>query len=132
VVQVELFDRDSINAQQADMVQDYRHFYFHGDGMDGEERNEFAARSDIARHTLEAMFRPQLRNNIEFITEHSARSILSRMQRWTDEAGLEDVQTRKVCTTLDECSDYLMELTSEPASSRDKVIWPYINNIKYV
>lgn len=121
---------DEIEAQLNDFLKDYRHFHFNRDELDGDEQRDFEERSTVALDTFRAMFGLRL-GNIQFLVDDEEESVRDTLQSWARELAPSINKERQVVTTLAECSDRLMRLTSEHDPS-EPAMWPYIRKIRCV
>lgn len=130
-VEVEFFSEEDIADQLAEMLQLYRHFHLHGDDIseDG-ERIDVEERATLARDTLRAMFQGQLEDEA-FLTEWPEDRALDTLKTWALESRPRAVHANISEMTLQECSQHLMKISSDPIGSQTQAFWPYINKVKY-
>ncbi|RDW75398.1 hypothetical protein BP6252_06540 [Coleophoma cylindrospora] len=126
-IEVDLFNADEIRDQLIELLQSYRHYHLHTETMDEEEKRAIEQKANMAQDTFRAMFRGQL-DNEQFLTEMTNESALAILMSYAQEKP--PISERESTSTLVECSELLMRLTSEQTSPQGPALWPYIRKIK--
>lgn len=129
VVEVERFSIEDLQGQLAELLGYYRNFHVHGDSLDGDARKDLEAKAKLAVDMFQAMFRGNLQDE-DWLLEESQETILAEFQAWMACAFGLQLPSRQVATSLDQCSQLLMELTSEVLDAQEPATWPYIRKIK--
>ncbi|KAK1975437.1 hypothetical protein LZ30DRAFT_605612 [Colletotrichum cereale] len=129
VVEVELFDRDELVDQVAELLMSYRRFHQHAGQMVEEDGVEEAAEeAAIALDTFRAMFRGRMGDEA-FLAAGLEEDVLSAMRSWLEETYPRD-DGEYTMGEAQACSSLLERLTSETAGAREPAVWPYIKTIK--
>lgn len=130
VIDVEFFSEDELIEQVTELFQSYRRYYLHPQDMwDEDERKASEERANVAWDTFQAMFRGRLEIE-QFLRSEPQDSVLATLISWTQEMGRSPVGGRWTRTTLADCSDHLMQLTSNLSSAQEPAVWPYMRKIK--
>ncbi|KAI1844902.1 hypothetical protein JX266_008918 [Neoarthrinium moseri] len=130
IVEVDWYNAVELHGLLMDMLQAYRHYYANGDDMAGEEKQDFAQRSKIADDTFQALFPGRWEDGNPSLTTGSTESAFNTLQSWILELGITNDAQRIIMDTLGECSDYLVNLTSDPSSAGVSAYWPRIKRIR--
>ncbi|KAK5988118.1 hypothetical protein PT974_12258 [Cladobotryum mycophilum] len=128
-VEVETFSIEDINTQIKELLRSFRHYHLQQNDLDAGEREDFEQRANVARDTFRAMFGPRL-NGDQFLLLESESVVLDSVLSWVREVFPSTVSGRHVNSSLAECSDRLMRLTSEVSGNSQPSVWPFIRKIK--
>lgn len=137
VIDVEMFSEDELYEQLSELLGSYRAFKA-GD-------KDESKKAKLAMDTFCSMFRGKLQDE-EWILSTTETVVLDSFKMWAKEALRLGPPVRKVFKTIEECSSWLMPLTSErkdpnpnpnPSESQNPTpdlpyfsVWPYIRRIK--
>ncbi|KAI0540336.1 hypothetical protein GGR58DRAFT_460959 [Xylaria digitata] len=123
---VEIFSEAELMPQLKSLLRDYRHFYLDRDSFGHEEVADMEKRAGVASDTFQAMFPYNFVDKTTFIpgTESEA---LSTLTSWVREFDQSMIQERRSGLGLDECSEFLMQLSSDTSSRTP--LWPWIKKI---
>lgn len=135
-IEVEYFAIEDIQDHFIDLLKSYRMFHFHGEQMENYERKDFEKKANLAQDTFQAAFRNRLGQNEQFLLDPSEQTVLETLRRWTRESirmlvgRAEGVEGRDILADAQQCSNRLLELTSEPTSIIEPSVWPFIRKIR--
>lgn len=93
------------------------------------EKEEWEQRANLALDTFRAMFCCG-RVEEKSLVEESESIARTKLISWACKSLPAEISGRKMASTLLECSELLMHLTSETVSRETTAIWPYIRKIK--
>ena len=117
-------------AQVANNLQSYRQYHLHGQDLaEGDEKEELKERADLAIDTFRAMFRGRL-DSEQFLQTEREEVVLETLRSWAQDLRPSQIDGQQTRSTLTNCSDLLMQLTSDVKSSQERAAWPYIRKIK--
>lgn len=128
-----LFTEAELREQLSKMVLAYRHF--HSAEMEPDEKKHCENQSKLAEDTFEAMFADRSKRALELLhsdmtDEHIVETLLGWAMRLRSS---HDICENAVRSSLKECSDLLMSLTTVTAAVQGSVVaWPYIKKIRCV
>ncbi|KAH0845562.1 hypothetical protein FOPE_10998 [Fonsecaea pedrosoi] len=115
----------------------YRHFHLRtGEDAQDEQSKDLKEKAEVAEHTFQAAFRDHLVDNVQLLKEGTEETVLQKLLIWTRNSGLPLGERpgaspqREVFNEAGQCSDRLIELTSEPNSPNQPSTWPFIRKIK--
>jgi hypothetical protein len=126
---IESFTQEELHDQLQKLLRSYRHFHHTADEIDADDREDLKAQANLARDTFRAMFRGQMQDESMLLSGEEAK-VLTTLCGWVKEAMQRHGPARYNNLITQECSDKLMELSSEPASKEQPANWPFIKNIK--
>ncbi|TID05081.1 Nuclear GTPase SLIP-GC [Colletotrichum higginsianum] len=141
VIDVELFSQEKLMDQITELLQTYRRHHLPSEenetavGADVREVEDVGEVKDVeeqakvAHDTFKAMFRDRLKDE-QVLTTKPKDYVLSTLRSWVLEARPSQIGGIKTRSSLQECSDLLMHLTSETAEATEPAVWPYIRKIK--
>ncbi|KIW75046.1 hypothetical protein Z517_11817 [Fonsecaea pedrosoi CBS 271.37] len=136
-IEMEYFTLDEISSQLTELLQSYRHFHLRtGEDAQDEQSKDLREKAEVAEHTFQAAFRDHLVDNVQLLKEGSEETVLQKLLTWTRNSGLPlgdrpgASPKREVFNEASQCSDRLIELTSEPNSPNQPSTWPFIRKIK--
>ncbi|KAK3322792.1 hypothetical protein B0H66DRAFT_475296 [Apodospora peruviana] len=132
-IEVDLFDRQELRSQLTEMVQAYRRHHMRPPSTDKEEQEDIARRAQVAGHTFQNMFRgPNRLRGGRFVRGESEDVIIETMLQWAEELRPSDLSGRTVQPSREACTEFLIRLTSDSASSdtQTPLAWPYIKKIR--
>ncbi|KAI1348075.1 hypothetical protein F5Y01DRAFT_228690 [Xylaria sp. FL0043] len=125
---VEKFSEAELMPQLQSLLQDYRHFHLNRDSFSSQEEvGDLEKRAGIARDTFQAMFPTAFIGNNTFLSESEAEA-LSTLISWVQSFDKSIIHDRRSELGLDECSSWLMQLSSDTSSERVP-LWPWIKKI---
>ncbi|KAI0803895.1 hypothetical protein GGR55DRAFT_699812 [Xylaria sp. FL0064] len=125
---VEKFSEAELMPQLRSLLQDYRHFHLNRDSFSSQEEvADLEKRAGIARDTFQAMFPAAFIVNNTFLRENEAEA-LSTLISWVQSFDQSIIQERRSGLGLNECSSWLMQLSSD-TSSEGAPLWPWIKKI---
>ncbi|KAI0431968.1 hypothetical protein F5Y09DRAFT_303069 [Xylaria sp. FL1042] len=128
---VERFSEDELVPQLKSLLQDYRHFHLDQNlySSQGEVADlaNLENRAGLARSTFQVMFPEIFKEEDTFLRETEAESI-STLNSWVENFDQSMIQGRRFGLSLDECSSWLMQLSSDTSSERTS-LWPWIKKI---
>ncbi|OAL35776.1 hypothetical protein AYO20_04926 [Fonsecaea nubica] len=136
-IEMEYFTLDEISSQLTELLQSYRHFPLRtGQDAQDEQWKDLREKAEVAEHTFQAAFRDHLVDNVQLLKEGSEETVLQKLLTWTRNSGLPLGERpgaspkTEVFNEAGQCSDRLIELTSEPNSPNQPSTWPFIRKIK--
>ncbi|KAK6227425.1 hypothetical protein QIS74_00980 [Colletotrichum tabaci] len=141
VIDVELFSQEKLMDQITELLQTYRRHHLPSEENetavgavvreveDVGEVEDVEEQAKVAHDTFKAMFRDRLKDE-QFLTTKPKDYVLSTLRSWVLEARPSQIEGIKTRSSLQECSDLLMHLTSETAEATEPAVWPYIRKIK--
>lgn len=133
VVEVEYFTYDEIREQVIELLRSYRHLYLNSGEIDAIDRKDFEERASLAQDTFRAMFGDRMQGSERFLLDSSEESALSQLMQlareteYLSQKGL--ASHKRQLTDSNQCSDYLMQLTSDHKGPQGSP-WPFIRKIK--
>lgn len=127
---MELFSIDDIMEQMSELVRSYRNYHLNHIHMDPAEKEECKENAQTARDTFRTMFRGLI-DSEQFLINDPENAVLGTLRSWAEQIRPSPIGERGVGLMLGECSDLLLQLTSEQTSAREPPAWPYVRKIKY-
>ena len=131
VVETDWFDEEEIEQQLSQLLAAYRHFHLHSHELDSDDMQSHEEAANGARDVFVALFQGRLSDHDVLITEPK-ESLLEEMRSEIQRRGLREMERRRVPAIVQECSDYLAELTSERPDRHEPRSWPLIKRIRSV
>ena len=120
---------DEISDQISSLLGSYRHFYFNQDEMEPAEKEDMEEIAKRARDTFRSMFCDRMEDE-RFLVQDSEAKVLRSLISWAADARPSEIRSRESGLSPSSCSTRLMELSSEPASTRHPAKWPFIRKMK--
>ncbi|TGJ78173.1 hypothetical protein E0Z10_g10588 [Xylaria hypoxylon] len=125
---VERFSETELMPQLKGLLRDYRHFHLNRDSFSSnDEVVDLEKRAGIASDTFQAMFPGRFIDKNTFMRDTESQC-LSTLTSWVLDFDQSMIPERKSELGLDECSEFLMQLSSD-TSSRAVPLWPWIKKI---
>lgn len=131
MVETDWFDEEEIGQQLSQLLAAYRHYHLHSHELDSDDVQSQEEAANGARDVFVALFQGRLTDHDFLITEPE-ESFLEGMRSEIRRRGLRDMVRRRVLACVQECSDYLAELTSERPGRNESRSWPLIKRIRCV
>jgi hypothetical protein len=130
---VVLFTDAELREQFCTLVHAYRHSHFRSADMESEDdRKHWADQAKLAEDTFKAMFANRF-SSASLLEDNANDRIVERLLNLAVQLRSgHNIGEHAVRNTPEECSELLMNLTSEPAVVQGPVAWPYIKKIRYV
>lgn len=127
---MELFSIENIMEQMTELVRSYRYYHLNYMNMELPEKEEWKEKARMAQDTFRAMFRGLLGSE-QFLINEPENKVLETLRLWAEQRLPPPIRERGVGLTLGQCSDLLLQLTSDQASEQVPAAWPYVRKIKY-
>lgn len=133
IIEVELFCEYELEKQFVHLVDAYRRWHFHLEGMDAADREYWTDQANLARDTFNAMFRGKTANIKALLQrpDQSQQGIVKTLLSWARELG-PSINDHEVKSSLKDCSELLFRLTSDEKAPQGPAAWPYIKKIRLV
>ncbi|KAI0867597.1 hypothetical protein GGS24DRAFT_485128 [Hypoxylon argillaceum] len=129
-VRVKAFSEAELIPQLENLLQDYGHFHLNRDSLERLEAPELEERARVAEDTFQAMFRGRLINK-DILIQGPESNALSTLKLWLRDFPSGSMLERgKSGLSLVECSNLVMELTSESSEISGTHLWPWIKKIE--
>lgn len=129
MVETDWFDEEEIGQQLSQLLAAYRHFHLHSHELDSDDVQPQEEAANGARDVFVALFQGRLIDHGVLITEPE-RSLLEEMRFEIQTRGLPEMGRRRVLAGVQECSEYLAELTSERPDRHEPRSWPLVKRIR--
>ncbi|OAP58566.1 hypothetical protein AYL99_07656 [Fonsecaea erecta] len=132
-IEVEYFTLDELQDQLTELLQAYRHYHL---PESNEKQSDLEEKAKVAEDTFRAAFRSHRTYNEEFLLDNPEATVLQTLLTWARNSGLPLRDTPgagpeiEFFNEAEQCSDRLVEITSEPNSSNEASAWPFIRKIK--
>lgn len=124
------FSEAELIPQLENLLQDYGHFHLNRDSLERLEAPELEERARVAEDTFQAMFRGRLINK-DILIQGPESNALSTLKLWLRDFPSGSMLERgKSGLSLVECSNLVMELTSESSEISGTHLWPWIKKIE--
>ncbi|RWA11880.1 hypothetical protein EKO27_g3224 [Xylaria grammica] len=125
---VERFSEAELMPQLKSLLRDYRHFHLNRDSFSSQDEvADLEKRAGIASATFQAMFPSRFVDKETFLRDTEPHA-LSTLTSWVREFDQSMIQERKSGLGLNDCSEFLMQLSSD-TSSGAATLWPWIKKI---
>jgi hypothetical protein len=116
--------------QVKDLLEDFRHFHLNRDSLERDDFQDLESRAKRAYDTFQAMFRGLLLQDAELLRD-SMPATLSKVEEWMQQClEVHRDQGNHSNLTINDCSDLLMQLTSEEMSAEGPATWPWVKKIR--
>ncbi|MBE3047790.1 hypothetical protein IMZ48_35830, partial [Candidatus Bathyarchaeota archaeon] len=112
MVETDWFDEEEFGQQLSQLLAAYRHFHLHSHELDSGDVQSQEEAANGARDVFVALFQGRLVDHDVLITEPET-SLLERMRSEIQRRGLREMVRCRVLAGVQECSEYLAQLTSE-------------------
>jgi len=140
-IEPEYFTVDDVKDQFSELLQSYRLYHMLRHDPSDEAKAQQKALEDkakLAQDTFQAAFRNRSMQNEKFLLDGPEGTVVETMLTWAREScqplmeRTDSIENRNVIADAEQCSRQLMELTSEPASTNEPSVWPFIRKVKLV
>jgi len=131
-IEVERFLENEMKDQVKDLLQDFRHFRLNRNSLESHEIQDLESRAKLANDTFQAMFRGLLREEAELLGD-SISATLRKVDEWMQqclEVHVDQGRHRHSNLSIRDCSNLLMQLTSEAVSAEGPATWPWVKKVK--
>ncbi|KIW96149.1 uncharacterized protein Z519_03216 [Cladophialophora bantiana CBS 173.52] len=136
-LEVEYFTREEIRERFTELLRSYRshHLHEHDDTRTtADHRGALQENAKAAKDTFCAAFGNYLAQNERFLLDYPEENVLQTLQTWAVSTGFPVGETntapRIEFARAEDCSNHLMELTSEPVDATEPSKWPFIRKIR--
>ncbi|EEY16449.1 conserved hypothetical protein [Verticillium alfalfae VaMs.102] len=131
-VEVVLLSQSEIDEQTFELLRAYRQYHLQftsGGQSNGLEPDNVAVEPTAAINTFQAMFRGQLEDPSCLLRPNEG-AVQTTLRQWAIQARPSHHEGVTTCETLQHCSQFLENLSSETVGSQDPAVWPYIKRIR--
>ncbi|KAK4041410.1 hypothetical protein C8A01DRAFT_14819, partial [Parachaetomium inaequale] len=129
-IDVVLFTEAELREQFRTLVHAYRHNHFHSADMESEDdRKHWVDQAKLAEDTFKAMFADRFSTASLLEDSANERIVETLLNLAVQLRSRHNIGEHAVSNSPEECSDLLMNLTSERAAAQGPVAWPYIKKI---
>lgn len=139
-IEVVYFTKERLLEQFKTHLKAYRRCHLHR-AEDDEEKRDLGKAASIAWHAFEAAFRNQNLLTKAYMLQENEQVLIDNFSSWIDGSaplGYHEAAKhlsyirRESIVDQEECSNRVMQLTSERSDGKVAASWPYIERVVYV